>query len=152
MGQVHTPTSLALKLQSVIRDALENEISEKMVDIVKEHVEKDVYSVYDPVEYKRTGELKESLQRAVNSSNDGAEIIIDHDDGKMSYWSVVSKDFVDEQQMIPNAIEYGKIHPLFGVREDFHYLKPRPYMENSKEEILKKLDGLIVKAITKRLK
>lgn len=148
MGQIHTPASLALKLQSVIRDALENEVSEKMVDIVKEHVDKDVYAKYTPSEdgYKRTETLKESVQRTVNSSNDGSEILIDHDDAKMNYWSVLG-DSVN-QQGIPRMIEDGTIHSLFGGG---FYLQPRPYMNNSKEEIMKKLDNLIAKAVAKRL-
>ena len=147
MGQVHTPASLALKLQSVIRDALENEVSEKMVDIVKEQVNKDVYAKYTPSEYERTESLKESVQRTINSSNDGAEILIDHDDAKMNYWSVLGDDV--DQQGIPRMIEDGTIHPLFGG--GFSYLQPRPYMNNSKEEIMRRLDNLIAKAVAKRL-
>lgn len=148
MGQTHTPDSLTKWLENKIRDAIENEASEKMVDVIKEHIDSDVYAQYDPVEYKRTGELRESVQRTINSSNDGVEIVLDHDDGKLSYMSVVSGDFVDEQQMIPNAIEHGKIHPLFGG--GFSYLRPRPYMNNSKEEILRNLDKIIGSAIAKR--
>lgn len=140
---------LCVNIKRAIEDAVKNEVTEQMIEIVKEHIDEDVYSAYEPSEYRRTRTLQDSLQKTVSPNTNGIKITIDHDSSKMDYQSKVSGQSVDEQQKIPNAIEYGKIHPLFG--EGFSYLSPRPYMSNAEKEILSKLDNILGKAIVRRL-
>ena len=146
--------SFCKQFEKAIVLAVENEVSDKMIKTVEEHVQSDVYDAYQsqsnhPDRYQRTGALINSLQKEVNSSGAGdIEIIINHDSNKMNYWSVTGQSV--DQQGIPRMIEDGTIHPLFGG--GFSYLQPRPYMSNAEHEILKNLEKMLVSAIVKRLK
>ena len=144
----NTISDLIRNIENAIIEAVENEASNRMVEIVKEHIDSDVYDKYNPTEYKRTKDLKNSVQKTIDSGSGDILITIDHDDDKLNYESILGQEVY--QQGIPIMIEKGKIHPLFGG--GFSYLQPRPYMHNSEEEIKKNLDKIVGKAITNRLK
>ena len=151
MGSI---ADLRKKFESAIILAVENEVADKIIDIVKDHIESDVYDAYRSTStsidrYDRTNTLANSLQKTVNSSGaNDIEIIINHDSALMDYWSVLGEEV--DQQGIPRMIEDGTIHPLFGG--GFSYLQPRPYMSNAEKEVLKKLENIIVSAVVKRMK
>ena len=148
VANAHTIESLIKKLESTIIDVVNNEVSDELVDIVKRHVEDDVYSKYTPAEYKRTGDLKNSVQKEVELCGDNIEININHDDDQLNYESLLGQEL--DPQKVPWLIEEGKIHPLFGG--GFSYLQARPYMSNAHGEIKGLIEKILGKAIVNRLK
>ena len=148
MANAHTIESFIKKLELTILDVVNNEVSDELVDIVKRHVEDDVYSKYEPTEYKRTKELKNSVQKEVELRGDNIEININHDSNQLNYESILGQEL--DPQKVPWLIEEGKIHPLFGG--GFSYLQPRPYMSNAKGEIEGLIEKILGKAIVNKLK
>lgn len=107
-----------------------NEIKDVAVDIVKKHIDDDVYAVYNPEVYKREYSLRDSVSASIRRKNkDVISLSIGHDADKLTHYNYQNPDYKD----VPYLVQEGKIHP-FGD-PDLAYLKPRPYMENSEEEI-----------------
>lgn len=91
-----------------------NAVKKVVMDTGKKHVEEDVYRVYQPKVYERSGELATSWDSSPTS--DGIEIFnTREDDGKY----------------IPEVIETGQNYDY-----DFEYRgKPRPFIENTRREL-----------------
>lgn len=115
-------------LNKQIQQSLEKDVAPKIVKLAQEHVETDVYDVYPhPKEYQRTGQLKKSFE--VNPLPDGIEI---------------ENTRQDHDRYIPEIIEYGHDKSSQGYQYAYHYpdgdnyLQPRPFIENTRQEILDK--------------
>lgn len=108
-----------------IQESLQKDVAPKIVKIAQEHVETDVYDVYPhPKEYQRTGQLKKSFE--INPISDGVEI---------------ENTREDHDRYIPEIIEYGHDKSEQGYQyayqyEGDNYLQPRPFIENTRQEIL----------------
>jgi hypothetical protein len=91
-----------------------SETSQTVVETAKQHTQTDVYDVYTPQQYERTGELKESWE--VENTRDGIAI---------------SNTREDAGKYIPEVIETGE-----GYQYDFEYNgKARPFIENTRNEL-----------------
>lgn len=120
-------------------------------ELVKDRIDKDVYSVASPSVYKRTYELRESIQPSkVKSNGDTAELEIGHDTSLIGsyspnqHYSVV--DGSSSVDYIAEIVHDGKSGKIFG--EGF-WTKKRPYMDNAKEEMK---DGKYKKFMVEELK
>jgi hypothetical protein len=131
-------------LKSVVKENVKNEI----ITTIKEHIDSDVYDVYpNPEEYERKHYLENSLVGKTFETSNGVGLIVEHDESKMNYYSVVSGDKVSGNA-VASWIEHGQIHPLWG--DDYAYLDERPYMSNSKEELIQ--ENVIPHVMKKHLK
>jgi hypothetical protein len=93
-----------------------NSVKNTVISTGKKHVQEDVYDVYSPKVYQRTGELKENWK--VEEISDGIAVFNDRREGE--------KDIVE-------TIEYGKNYDF-----DFEYSNtPRPFIENTRQELSK---------------
>lgn len=93
-----------------------NSVKNTVIDTGKRHVQEDVYDVYDPVVYQRSGELKNNWE--VEETVDGIAVFNDRqEDGKS----------------IADTVEYGRNYDY-----DFEYSHtPRPFVENTRQELSK---------------
>ena len=91
-----------------------NAVKKVVYETGEKHVHKDVYDVYDPKVYERSGKLATSWDSS--PTTDGIEIFnTREDDGKY----------------IPEVIETGNNYDY-----DFEYKgKPRPFIENTRKEL-----------------
>lgn len=114
-------------LNKQIQQSLQKDVAPKVVKLAEEHVQTDVYDVYSPKEYDRTGKLKKSFE--VTPISDGIEI---------------ENTQEDEGRYIPEIIEYGHDKSSQGYQyatyypNGDNYLQPRPFIENTRQEILDK--------------
>lgn len=114
---VNNIAELAKLLQQEAIKAMQqpnSQTSKTVIETGKKHVDEDVYGVYSPSVYERTGELRESWE--VENTSDGIAVFnTRHDDEKY----------------VAETVETGR-----GYEYDFEYNgKPRPFIENTREEL-----------------
>ena len=133
------------------RDKALEGTGEKTKELVKDRIDRDVYSVASPSIYERTYELRESVQPSkVNSKGNTAELEIGHDTSLIGsyspnqHYSVV--DGSSSVDSIAEIVHDGKSGKIFG--EGF-WTQKRPYMDNAKEEMK---DGKYKKFMIEELK
>jgi hypothetical protein len=108
------------------------EASEKPKEMLKDNVNTDVYS-YQPKEYERTYELRESIIATEPQNVNGKTVVeIKHDENKIHPYSpnqhmsvIYGTDF---SPYLPEAINEGNIGHVFGQGV---WTEPRPYMDNT---------------------
>jgi glycyl-tRNA synthetase (class II) len=110
---------LAKMIEKMAKEAMQQENSEVKKEVVetgKQHVESDVYNVYTPQTYERTGQLKESWDS--ENTTDGIAVFNTREDE-------------DTDKYIPEVIETGQ-----GYDYDFEYNgRERPFISNTREEL-----------------
>lgn len=110
--------------KNVIKESLKTDVADKVIEIAKDHVDEDIYDVYTPKIYERTGQLKESFKAI--ETEDGIEIINTRRDGDRN---------------IPEIIEYGQSKSSQGYEYPAYYpsgdnfIQPRPFIENTRIEL-----------------
>lgn len=121
------------------RDKALKATGEKTKELVKDEIEKEVYSIALGT-YERTGELKESMTDfPLESKGNKAEVRIAHDIDKMSYNTSKfqhGSDYwepSDYRKYVPETVHDGTSGSLFG--ESGHWRRPKPYMDNAKEKM-----------------
>ena len=100
------------------KKALQNgrHVKNTVIETGKKHVDKDVYSVYTPKIYERTGLLRESWD--VENTDDGIAVFNTRtDDGKY----------------IPQVVESGIGYDYTGY--NYAYEKPRPFIAETRREL-----------------
>jgi glycyl-tRNA synthetase (class II) len=100
------------------KKALQNgkHVKNTVIETGKKHVDKDVYSVYTPKIYERTGLLRESWD--VENTDDGIAVFNTRTDG---------------EKYIPEVIETGIGYDYTGY--GYAYENPRPFISNAREEL-----------------
>lgn len=93
-----------------------NSVKNTVIETGKKHVEEDVYSAYEPRQYTRSGELKDSWE--VEETADGIAVYNDREENGKS---------------IADTVEYGRNYDY-----EFEYAHtPRPFTENTRQELAK---------------
>ena len=136
-------------IESVLKDVAENEVKEEIITTIKEHINNDVYDVYNPEVYNRKHYLENSLVGKLYTTSSGVELTVEHDENKMNYNSLVTGGDVSGNA-VAKWIERGQIYPLWGDDSEYTYLEPRPYMKNSYNEL--KQENVIPHVVKKALK
>lgn len=115
------------------KKALQNgkHVKNTVIETGKKHVDKDVYSVYTPKIYERSGLLKESWD--VKNTDDGITVFNTRTDGK---------------KYIPETIEYGINYDYSGY--GYAYEQPRPFIAETHKEL--KDSNILKEAMKKDLK
>lgn len=126
-------------LNKQIQDSLNTDVARKVIKTIQDHVESDVYDVYEAKQYERSGQLKESFQ--VEDYDGGIDVVATRKDG---------------DRYIPEIIEYGHAKSEQGYeypayyRDGDNFIQPRPFMENARQEI--KNENIHVNELKKSLK
>lgn len=115
------------------KKALQNgkHVKNTVIETGKKHVDKDVYSVYTPKIYERSGLLKESWD--VENTDDGIAVFNTRTDG---------------EKYIPETIEYGINYDYSGY--GYAYEQPRPFIAETHKEL--KDSNILKEAMKKDLK
>jgi hypothetical protein len=139
MATFNNLNELERYLNKQIQDSLNTDVAKKIVKVAEDHVQKDVYDVYSPKVYHRTGKLKESFE--VTPIANGIEIENTRKDG---------------ERYIPEIIEYGHDastqgyeHPAYYPSGD-NFTQPRPFIENTRKQIAD--ENIHVEELKKSLK
>lgn len=139
MATVNNLNDLIKYLNKEIQKSLETDVAKKVVKVAEDHVQTDVYDVYKPKVYERTGKLKESFE--VKPVPNGIEI---------------ENTRTDRGRYIPEIIEYGHEkseqgyeHPAYYPNGD-NFTQPRPFIENTEKQILE--ENIHVNELKKSLK
>ena len=106
-------------------------VKNTVIETGKKHVDKDVYSVYTPKIYERSGLLKESWD--VENTDDGIAVFNTRTDG---------------EKYIPETIEYGINYDYSGY--GYAYEQPRPFIAETRREL--KDSNILKEAMKKDLK
>ena len=138
MATVKTYKELEKALM-MARDKALKGAGEKTKDLVKDEIEKEVYSI-SPGTYERTGDLKNSMTDfPLENKGNVSQVKIAHDTDKMSYnaskfqhaspyWSPWKYT-----NYVAETVHDGTSGSLFG--ENGHWRRPKPYMDNAKKQI-----------------
>ena len=115
------------------KKALQNgkHVKNTVIETGKKHVDKDVYSVYTPKIYERTGLLRESWD--VENTDDGIAVFNTRTDG---------------EKYIPQVIESGIGYDYTGY--GYAYEKSRPFIAETRREL--KDSNILKEAMKKDLK
>jgi hypothetical protein len=124
---------LIKQMQKDINDSMKNDVAPDMVEVVQDHVEKDVYAAYTPIDYQRTNTLKNNVN-AVTSDN-----TIEIDD-----------TYIDNGNDIVNIVETGKGYTWGYTRNLDDVIGARPFMELADQDI--RDNQLADKSLIKSLK
>jgi hypothetical protein len=133
MPQFKNLNELAKYIDKLAKQSLIDHVAPVVKERMQEHVETDVYEVYKPKKYDRTGGLKNDIE--IREVDNGVAIVptrFDEDTGNY----------------IPSIIESGKGYTYSGY--GYAYEQPRPFVQNTKEEILR--EGIHKKELAKSLK
>ena len=106
-------------------------VKNTVIETGKKHVDKDVYSVYTPKIYERSGLLKESWD--VENTDDGIAVFNTRTDG---------------EKYIPQVIESGIGYDYTGY--GYAYEEPRPFIAETRREL--KDSNILKEAMKKDLK
>ncbi|HZJ98757.1 MAG TPA: hypothetical protein VFC79_02055 [Tissierellaceae bacterium] len=147
MASVKTWSQLEKALQQARDKALKG-ASEKAKDLVKDRIDKDVYSVYSPNSYERTYDLKESVEPSdIKSNGNVSEIKISHNEDKIRSTGNQHRSVVDGKSSASSIAEivhngktgaigqrgYWRDAPWYDNGDAFAH--SRPYMDNAKKEM-----------------
>lgn len=116
------------QVQSTLRD----EVAKVAVETMQKHVQEDVYDVYEPVMYERTGRLKREIEVDVVDDNTIAIENARYENGRN----------------IAEIVETGQ-----GYQYYFEfYGEERPFTRNTREELknTNKLKNAMAKGLNKR--
>jgi phage gpG-like protein len=124
---------LIKQMQKDINDSMKNDVAPDMVEVVQDHVEKNVYAAYTPLDYQRTNTLKNNVN-AVTIDN-----TIEIDD-----------TYIDNGKDIVDIVETGKGYTWGYTRNLDDVIGARPFMELADQDI--KDNQLADKSLIKSLK
>lgn len=133
--------SLLRHIEKDIKNGM-REVGKEAKQITKKHVDDDVYDKYSPSVYDRTGQLKDSIESFEITGTEGEHgVIIQHDTSKITsskdptYNHYSRKPNGHDPDVSDEYMEWvhdGRSGGAFGFGE---WQKPRPYMDNARNEI-----------------
>jgi len=140
-------------LEKKIEDSLEKEVTNTIRDVMLENIEETVYDTYEPFQYDRRHE-KEGLS---DPSNIGGVIV----NGELQVFNATAgNSYISNNgnysisqntgQYLAPIIEYGQGYDFSSENGDKGYEKPRPFVENTREELKQTKEH--VKALKRGLK
>lgn len=123
-------------MKKILKDSMED-AGREIEHTLRDQIDEDVYNSYDPKEYERTRELKNSVMHTQPKEINGQIFVeIGHDYNqiysnpeKYQHASVWGDDV---SEYLPKWINDGTIGLAFGKGA---WTEPRPYMDNTKEKI-----------------
>lgn len=140
-------------MKKLLKDSME-EVGVKVEKVLRDRIDEDVYSAYNnpDMSYERTRELKNSVTHTHPKEEDGQIVVkVGHDTSLINPYSpnqhMSVEDGSDVSNYLPQWINDGTIGNIFG---EGVWTKPRPYMDNTKEEI--KNNNILEKELKKGLK
>jgi hypothetical protein len=120
-------------IQKAVVDTLKNEVFELARDVVINHVQADVYDVYDPAVYRR----RQENQGLIDEDNIVYEI---EDDGTLVVWDIAKynpykngrpiKTSFSTEKRKNNVLQTLIIDGYQNYQGDAPYALPRPFIEN----------------------
>lgn len=132
MPEFNDLDSLLEFAQKEIKDSMETDVSQDMVEVVQEHVDTDVYEAYTPKDYIRTGMLKNNVR---------ADMI---DDNTLQ----ITDPYIDEGRNVTEIVETGQGYD-WGYNLD-ERIGERPFLDNAAYDISE--HDLDKESLTKSLK
>ena len=126
-----------IAVQSAINDNI-NVIVNRCKEIVEEEIDRKIYDIYDPKQYLRTNQMRNSVRTDVRNG----VLYVYINTGNMHY-----EDFYgnDQTKYVPYWLEYGHNSNNYNKFMLFQY-PSRGYMSTAKERIKREL-GLEVELI-----
>lgn len=130
-------TSLEVYLTKQIQESLQTDVAQDAKQLMKEHIETDVYDQYSPSLYIRRAEnggLLDDNNFLIEKIEDGVSITnIDTDDG-------YSAEYYDDWSSDPNTwlapiIEYGQGYNWSNSKIYKKQPFPRPFVENTQTDL-----------------
>lgn len=140
-------------LEKKIEESLDKEVTNTIRDVMLNNIEETVYDTYEPSQYKRRYE-KEGLS---DPSNIGGVIV----NGELQVFNATAGNpdiYINGKRDVSQndgdylapIIEYGKGYDFSSENGNNGYEKPRPFVENTREEL--KQTKAHVKALKQGLK
>lgn len=143
---------LVAKLEQELSSQL-NTIGDILISDVQDHIDSDVYAVYDPKVYERTENLKKSIAKSsVEKTTMGISIDVYSDDdiAKSHHMNDLNNPFESYAGIVESGIgyDYGSWN---GHPWDYQTLQ-RPFMKNAIEKNSDSIAYLIDKAVGDAIK
>ena len=128
-------------VKTSLKETLENEIAEAIIELLMKRVQTEVFDVYTPRQYERStltigGGLgsRESFVSLVEVMDDTIQLEIEN---------IAEKVWSNSSRSLAELIEYGE------APKDAPWLQPRPFFKVVKEEL--KSTNLVEEVLTKAL-
>jgi len=125
-------------LQNKINSSLEKEVTNTVRNTMVRNIEDTVYGAYKPIEYNRRS-IDDGL---ADPSNIGGVLVngelqvfnatITNPEIHVNGYNGISQN---EGEYLTPIIEYGKNYDFNSENGDLGYEQPRPYVENTREEL-----------------
>lgn len=145
-------TDLIMKLEKELSSQL-NIIGDLLVEEVQQHIDTDVYAVYNPKVYERTENLKKSITKSkVDKNLNGISIDVYADDevARSHHMYNTNEPMEPYAGIVETGIgyDYGSWN---GHLWDYQTLQ-RPFMKNTIDENSDSINNLIDKAVGDAIK
>lgn len=124
-----------------------------LVDDVKQHIDSDVYAVYDPVLYERSGNLKKSIKKSpVDKTSNGISIDVYSDDdiAKSHHMNDQNNSLESYAGIVESGIGYD--YGTWNGHQWPYQTLQRPFMKNAIEKNSDSITNLIDKAVGDAIK
>lgn len=132
-------------ISSVVAGALEGPVQQAIKETESAHVATDVYAAYENKRYKRRGRFGdiENMQGTITELENGFRLEVDNmTPPNPKYWGPPSSNKTTVDKHLATVIETGEGY-------DYVPVPPRPFMENTAQELDK--SGEIVDILAKAL-
>ena len=123
MAGITSYSQLLKELERIRTEIMEKEVADKSTELMQENIDEFVYDAYTPIQYKRTGELRESV-----------ETLMQNDDTLMVYNSRMDIGYDGSGRRISEIIETGKGYYNEGLDEK---IGKREFIKETREDLEK---------------
>ncbi|WJJ55276.1 hypothetical protein QB910_000032 [Dabrowskivirus KKP3916] len=149
MADFNSWEELLAYAQSALTSVIENDVKLVIKSTMQQMINKDVYAVYTPTKYQRTGLLLSAIEGDITTTSDGVTLVV---------WDDANQEGVNRGTVyIPEIIEYGHWKsqlgyefPFIGYAKLGAYVYSRPFVEDTFDEL--EASGVIPYTVVNGLK
>ncbi len=128
-----TVKGLQYEISRRINKTLDSEVADYVKGKLKEHVEKDVYASYTPVEYERRKENDGLLDDAnIRHKVKSCELSV-YEEAPIEGPRLDAPGWVEKKDSLAQIIEHGAHNPWNS--KEYPWTKPRPFVTKTQEDI-----------------
>lgn len=109
--------SLYKYIEEEAENIIQNQVANKIIEVIQDHVQEDVYNQYKPKRYERTGKLKKDIVKM-----------------NITKGVTIYPNRMEDGKYIPDIIETGEGYK-YPDKYNYGYGKPRPFVRETIKDL-----------------
>jgi hypothetical protein len=127
-------------IEKNVKESLEDDVAKEVKRVMKDHIETDVYDVYEPTSYKRTGKLKEDIDHSL--IEDGYTLSVrntreENQYGKHKNIAEIIETGIGYEKYKVSQGKIMKVSIKPSRKSGWKDWKPRPFTENTRLDLIR---------------